>query len=137
MPRPAVHCPDIHGESGLDSFGGADVGWPTLPADRRAVASKAVSYTGHSSGRACHGNGSRFNYDADGAGGETPGERSGTSSGAVGGGESWCGVTARRCSASVHRRSTLLASAQATIAVAPVLPRRWLISLHRYDRVSL
>lgn len=45
--RPPIHCPDIHGESGLDSFGATAVEWPPLPSDRRPVASKAVSYTYH------------------------------------------------------------------------------------------
>lgn len=40
--RPAQHCPEIHGESGMDCFGGLQL--PSLPADKRAVDAKAVNY---------------------------------------------------------------------------------------------
>jgi uridine nucleosidase len=37
--RPAVHCPSIHGDTGLDSHEDG-VTFPPLPADRKAVGSK-------------------------------------------------------------------------------------------------
>lgn len=43
--RPSKACPEIHGESGLETKDGFK--FPPLPAERKPVAAKAVNYTYH------------------------------------------------------------------------------------------